>query len=287
MVRSVSKVHGYLKNRTKLVRKRSIHRLKLFLNYQLNKGEKEPVFIITTRRTGSNLFLEHLNSIPQASFASEILNQSMYYGLRSRFISKKTVLRHIAYSINACKENVCGAKIVKMHLEHHRITLEDLREYFPRARFVILYRRSLVDQFLSFKIAETTDTWRWTDQFRLPSSLEISVTELLEYCKMTKRFYWDIFDRSWLKERALALSYEELVGSPQETFERVVFPFLKLPVSKVTSTARKQNTKKLHEIVHNYQEIIPWIGHPLTTQSYSSPGGEENRLTGESRIMAG
>ena len=287
MIRSISRAQVYLKNRTKLIRKRSMHRFKLFLKYHLNREEKEPVFIIATRRTGSNLLLGYLNSIPEASFAPEILNKSMRYGLRSGFISKKAVLRHIAYSINACEEKVCGTKIIKLHLENHKINLEDLRRHFPKARFIILYRRSILHQFVSVQIAEATNTWSWTNQFQLPSSMVINVPELLEYCKMIKGFYRDIFSHGWLKERSIVMSYEELAESPQEIFERTVFPFLGLPVSPVASEAKKQNTKKTHQIVQNYKDVIPWIGHPLTYQDYLFFGTEQNASVRRSRIMAG
>ncbi len=259
----------YLKNRTKLIRKRSVHRLKIFSEYLFKKEEKYPVFIITTRRTGSNLLLEYLNSIPNVSFTPEILNKSMSYGIRDKFISKQAVLRHIAYSINACPHKICGTKLVKVHLEHHDISLEDLKEHFPKARFIILYRRSLLDQFVSLKIAEATDTWQWTNQFRLPSSVAVQIPELLEYCKMIKNFYEDIFKRDWLLRFSITMSYEDLVTSPQDTFHRALFPFLELPPSPITSTMKKQNTKKLHEIVENYAEVLPWMRHPLVFQEYS------------------
>src|SRR5207244_4288556 len=104
---------------------------------------------IATRRSGSNLLLGCLNSIPGVSFASEILNTSMFYGIRGRWITKKTVLRHIAYSINDCKHRICGAKLLKIQLDAHGLHLEDLKKHFPNARFIILYRRSLLEQFVS------------------------------------------------------------------------------------------------------------------------------------------
>ena len=271
MLRGISRLYTTsLKNRTKLIRKRAMYRFKIFFRYYLKRQEKDPVFIITTRRTGSNLLLGYLNSIPRVSFAPEILNKSMSYGIRSKFISKKAVLRHIRHSINASKEKTCGTKFVKLHLESHKITLENLKEYFPNARFIILYRRSLMDQFVSLRIAETTNTWHWTSQFCPPSSLRVQIPELLEFCKKIKIFYRDIFRRAWLKECSIALSYEELVQSPQETFERVVFPFLKLPPVPVASSTKKQNTKQLREIIQNYADIVPWIQHPLTWQDYSN-----------------
>lgn len=286
LINTISRVPVLLKNRTKLIRKRSAHRLRIFLNYILNKKAKEPIFIITARRTGSNLLLEYLNSVHDVSFAPEVLNKNMFYGLRGQFISKHAALRHIAYSIGYCKKNICGAKLVKVQLQHHGITLEDLKSYFPKARFIILYRRSLLDQFVSLEIAKKTNTWQWTNQFRLPDSITIKVPELTKFCGEIKQFYRDIFRHPWIKECSIALSYEELTQSPQETFERVVFPFLKLHPCQIVSSLKKQNTKKLHQIIQNYADIVPWIGHPLTHQDYSFSNHEENNSIQISRAVS-
>ncbi len=287
MIRVISRVHAFLKNRTKLIRKRSAYRFKIFLKYHLNRKEKESVFIIATRRTGSNLLLDYLNSIPNVSFAPEILNKSMAYGIRRRLISKKAVLRHIDYSINNCKYKTCGTKLIMAHLEYHQITLEDLKHRFPKARFIILYRRSILDQFISLKIAEATDTWHWTDQFCLPSSIRVRVPTLLDYCRKIKGFYETLFSHEWLKERSIVLSYEALVESPQEIFKQTVFPFLGLSDSRIAAAAKKQNTKALHEIVQNHKELVRWIKDPLTTQDYSFSREEQDDSMRELRTMAG
>ena len=157
MIHAMTRVYVSLKNRTKLVRKRSVHHARIFFTYHLKKEAKEPVFVLAARRTGSNLLLSYLNSVPGVSFALEILNESTYYGIRSQFVSKNAVLRHVAYSLNACENKVCGTKILKTQLETHRIGMDDLTRCFPNARFIILYRKSLVDQFVSLKIAEKAE----------------------------------------------------------------------------------------------------------------------------------
>ncbi len=287
MIREILKVYELLKNRTKLVRKRSFHRFRIFFEYHLKREEKDPIFILTTRRTGSNLLLSYLNSVPGVSLAPEVLNKSMFYGIRGRFISKKAVLRHLAYSVNACPQKICGAKLIRTHLERHGITMGDLKKYFPKARFIILYRRSILEQFVSLKIAETTGIWQWTDQFRLPSAIVVKVPELLEFCKRVKNFYQDIFKQDEFTECSLVVNYEELVERPQAIFEKNLFPFLGLPPSPVVTSTKRQNIKRLHEIVQNYTEIIPWIGHPLTCQDYSFESEEWDTFVYDAKEMNG
>lgn len=226
--------------------------------------------MIATRRTGSNLLLSYLNSIPNASFAGEILNQSMYYGVRRRFISKKTVMRHIAYSIHDCPRILCGAKIIKIHLDSHRISLFDLKALFPNGRFIVLYRKSILDQFVSLKIAQATDTWQWTNGFKLPPSIYISPAEFKEYSQMTKAFYEGLFKYSWFKDFSIVVSYEDLAENAQEIFNETVFPFLRVPPSPVQSCMIKQNTRPLCQLIENYQEIAPFVHHPMSRQDYST-----------------
>ena len=263
-------LYRLLKNKSKLVRKRARHRLSIFWKYYRHRAQKEPIFILTTRRTGSNLLLEYLNSVPGVSFAPEILNQSMFYGVRGRFITKRAVLRHIRHSVNACAQSLCGAKLIRIHLEKHRITPEDLRRLYPNARFIILYRRSLLEQFVSLRMAEASDRWQSTQMFEKPTQVKVDVLELKEFCRNTRQFYEGLWQRQWLKERAVYLSYEELALDAQSTFNERIFPFLGLAPSKVVSHLRKQNTQQLNKAVLNYQDIEPLVNESWLW--YSIPG---------------
>ena len=261
----------WFKNRTKLFRKRALHRAKIFFSYWLKpRTGKEPVFVIAARRTGSNMLISCLNSVPQASFAGEILNKSMSCGLRQRFISKKSVLRHIVHSVQHCEQALCGAKFVQTHLDTHGIGPSDLKRLFPNARFIILYRRSLLEQFVSLKIAEMTDVWQWTREFKLPECLSISVPEFTEFCAETKKFYERLFQEDCLKDCSLVLGYEEFAEDPQGVFEESVFPFLRRPAVPVRNGMIKQNTQELRQIVANYLEVEPFLHHPSARQEYSS-----------------
>ena len=224
--------------------------------------------MIATRRTGSNLLLGYLNSIPNTSFAQEILNKHMSYGVRDRWVSKAAVLRHIAYSINHCEHRICGAKLLRFQLEAHRITLQDLKTFFPRARFIILYRRSILGQFVSLKTAELTGQWLWTEDYKLPSSIHIETRAFEEYCGIIKAFYGNVFEHDWIRHCSVTLSYEDLAADPQKVFDETLFPFLNLPSSKVSCRLRKQNTKEPREIIANYHEIEPLVEYEWTRQAY-------------------
>jgi LPS sulfotransferase NodH len=243
----------------RLVRKRALYRLRIFVEYHARRRSHEPIFVLATRRSGSNLLVSYLNSVPGAGFAEEILNSDMYYGVRRRSISKKAVLRHILHSVNHCPERLCGAKFLCVHMRRHSLNAADLRALFPAARFLVLYRRSLFDQFLSLKIAEQTGEWRWSESFRLPDALRVDPVEFEEYCRMIRGFYQQLLDDPSLSGRSLWVSYEDLAEDPRGVFERALFPFLGVPAVPVSSAMRKQNTARPDRLVENYGEIEPLL----------------------------
>ena len=266
------------KRRLKLVRKRTWHQAKLRFHYAVRRRPREPVFIVTTRRTGSNLFLEYLNSAPNLSFLPEILNSDMFYGVRGRWIGKRRVLRHIAHSINGCRERVCGAKLCKVHMELHRVDLEDLKRLYPNARFIILYRKSLLEQFVSLKIAEQTGSWQWHRDFRLPQSIELDEAEFRAYSRMIKGFYENIFNKVWVAERSVIVRYEELVQCPQLVFDEVIFPFLGVARAPVRATLKKQNTLQSEALVRNLGTLKRSLGDEAISHDYAWPVHEETRV---------
>ena len=187
------------KDKTKLFRKKTWHRLRIFLKYHFRRQKKDPVLVIAKRRSGSNLLLSYLNSVPELSFLHpEPLNPKMYYGIPNRKISKRSLLDHLVRTLNDNPTKICGFKMLFFRLKKHELILEDIRARFPNAKFLILYHRSLLEQFVSLKVAEKTDQWLWTPDFRLPDSLKPDAGEFREFCESTRRFYDELFKYPWL-----------------------------------------------------------------------------------------
>ena len=258
-----------LKNRTKLPRKRFLHRLRIFLNYRRRRHEKSPVFILSSYRSGSNLFLSYFDSVPGIAFASEVLNPDMAYGLRNRRISKKAVLRHIRHSLHAFPERICGAKIHMEQLAMHGLTAGELRAAFPDAKFILLYRESIFEQYLSLRIAETTRQWLWNSGFRLPGKMTVDVADLQRYASRLKGFYEAALKELDACGKTFLISYEQLASRPEKVFNSALFDFLGLPASPVSTFMKKQNTALPSDLVQNYDQIEWVAGHPAFKQRYS------------------
>lgn len=257
-----------LRERSKLFRKRFWHRTRISLKYCFRRSKKEPTFILSTYRSGSNLLLSYLNSVSSVSFASEILNGDMHYGLRRKFITKRAVLRHIRHSLNDCRTTVCGAKLHGHHLAMHGLTVTDLQKAFPGSKFIILYRESVFNQYVSLQIAETTNHWLWGKDFRLPEAIIVDVAKMQRFCQDVKNFYYGLSENAALRPVSVWLSYEELASDPVKVFNERLFPFLGVPQSPIHSEMKKQNTKDPTQIVKNFGEIQWAVDHPAFRQSY-------------------
>ena len=242
-----------LKNKWKIFRKRFAHQTRLYLSSRRSVDAKEPVFILSSRRCGSNFLLGLMNSVPGISMASEILHPDMDYGLRERFISKRAVLRHISLSVNARQQRVCGAKLHLMQMEKRGVSVQDLLRIFPRARFIVLYRRSLLEQFVSLKLAETTGVWETTRPQNIPTFVRVEREEFWAFCVKMRGKYANLFRDPRLKKQSLVLDYESLSAAPQEIFDRCIFPWLGMPSSPVSSPFRKQNPD-IGNRIENYAE---------------------------------
>ena len=179
----------------------------------------------------------------------------MSYGLRARAIAKRSVMRHILHSVYSAKAATGGAKFLDVQMKAHKLTSQDLLQLFPDARFIIIYRESILEQFVSLKIAEKTNAWQWSDKFRLPESVFVDVEELISFASGIKSFYESLLGTERVRRNCVLLSYEELVADAQGLFEERIFPFLNMRPVQVSSSMRKQNVKKLSEIIHNYREI--------------------------------
>lgn len=260
---------GVTKRIWKIVRKRFLHRARICFRYSFRASDKRPIFVISTRRSGSNLLISYLNSIAGVAMQDEILHPSMYYGLRSRWISKRAVIRHVRHSLYFSDEPVTGAKFHMRDMDAHGLKLDDLARAFPAARFIVLYRRSLSEQLVSLRKAEKTDTWvSYENNTRPVIKIRLGVGEILEYETKIRRFYEFVEAASVEPSRRLWLTYEELAQDPQRTFHERILPFLELPPRKVSTNMKRLSRFPFSQVVENYEEVRSWLEGNRCLQSY-------------------
>ena len=240
---------------------RFIRRTTLLIRYLVKRKDIKPVFVIAAPRTGSYLLLDYLSSHPEIDSLGEVINPDIVRGIRTAFISKKEVLFHIKTSLNTSKQKNGAVKLISDQMQAHKLSVDDIKNNFPNARFIILYRQSLLRQYISNEISKKSGIWK-LDKEKIKQrwdknsiTFEIDPTELEQFCKSIRQFYLDILEKDWIKKDALLLSYEELIGSSRDELAKKLFSFLNLPAVEIKTDLKKMNERTVKEIVTNYDQI--------------------------------
>ena len=275
-LRTLKPKFGALKRCLLHILRQELFRAKIATVYALvKKTSSRPFFILGTPRSGSSLLVSYLNSNPEVFFGGEVLSHLDPMGIRRRWVSKKAALNHLHHFLNAQNHPVCGAKIFFWHLEMRKISLKELCEAFPAAKWLILYRKNILDQYLSHKIAFKTGRWiqyRSADHPKLGRiQMKLVLRSALGYCNRIWRNYEKTLGIPEIGKRSLWISYEELTNKPQILFDRKIFPFLALDSQRVTARTLKQNIWQVPEILTNYETVKEAIRRTDFTQNYENP----------------
>jgi len=238
----------------------------------------QPLFVIATWRSGSNLLLSFLNQQPGVSVLSEVLCSSLPIGPRSDTLPAKKTLKHIRYSLQGEKTAIRGCKLMLHQLANCHLTLNDLNAAFPSAKYVILYRQSLAEQYVSQNLAVSTRQFLLRPgEERKHAELEIDASQLRVYCDDVRRRYRDAISLPWLAGRAVLVSYEELTADPNNWLGNHICPLLGVPFVAPEMRLCKQSTQSLAEQIANYREVADLLHSPLCRQFHHAPWHREMR----------
>jgi LPS sulfotransferase NodH len=232
----------------------------------------QPLFLIATCRSGSNLLMSYLAQQPGLAMLSEVLSPQIPIGPRHECIPPVRAIAHIRRCLQGEKTPVRGCKLMLYQLANCRLTLDDLRAVFPTAKYIILYRQSLAEQFVSHQLALATG------QYQLPASeqpkhseIVINAAELRRYCDEIRRGYCELLKHSWLADRAVLLSYEELTANAASCLQERICPLLGVQYMLPQTRLRKQNTQPLADRVANYRDVSALLHSPLCRQYHHLP----------------
>src|SRR6476660_1797023 len=119
----------------------------------------QPLFVIATWRSGSNLLLSYLQQQPKLAMLSEVLCSRLPIGPSRDRLSPKKAIQHIRFNLQGERAVIRGCKFMLHHLSSCDLALDDLNREFPSAKYIILYRQALAEQFVSHRVAEATDQY--------------------------------------------------------------------------------------------------------------------------------
>jgi hypothetical protein len=229
-------------------------------------------FVITRARSGSTLFESYLNSIADVASAGEVLSVGLPQGLPRSVKSERRLLRHIACCVNSLPGSFAGAKLLLGQMDLRKLTMEGLHSRFPDAKYVILYRSSVVKHFLSWTIAKRTGIWIGGG---FDGRIHVDPEDFVQFWERGERAFREVLRHDWLRARGRIIRYEDLTMNPQRVFERDVCPLLNLPVTEVRTSMVKQNTRRPCDVVENWDEVEELFGRYGTMElSWNEPYAE-------------
>jgi LPS sulfotransferase NodH len=231
-----------------------------------------PVFVAATMRSGSNLLVDLLDAHPDVQMLGEGLNPRTRYGPPNLRGDSSRALAHLEWLFRRCPRVHPGAKLLADQLVLHRLTLADVVQEFPDARWIVLYRRSLTHQLVSLKRAQRSG------DFVAPSNgdavesatVALSEEELRQFYRETRESYAAML-RDLEPCRPLVLEYESLARDPQQIFDERIWPFLGLPRASVGSRLRRQSSGRLETSVQDFERLRSVVESPEAQLDLSHP----------------
>jgi LPS sulfotransferase NodH len=252
---------------------RLVHQFHLHRHWWLRAHEPyQPVFVIASARSGSNLLVDCLNQLPGVVSHSEILNFALTIGPR-RPLKPRKALQHIRRSLQALPTPYRGCKLFLNQLRKNGLAISSLMDAFPDSKFIILYRQSLAEQYASLQLARSTRQWvLFQGESQKRALVKIDPAALRRYCDEMRSGYQRALATPSLAERSVLLSYEELTADPARCFSQQICPLLQLPPHVPRTGLSKQNPEPLALRIANYTEVAALLNSPLCRQYHAWPG---------------
>jgi LPS sulfotransferase NodH len=226
-----------------------------------------PVFVLATQRSGSNLLIDYLNRLGGVQCLAEILNRTLAEGLPRWQATPRSALRHIRVSLDTLQAPVRGCKLMLNQLDECQLDPKRLDAAFLDARYIILYRESLAEQFLSLEAAQATNQWKLTAQQEAKLvHIRVDPRKLRSFCDRTLEMYRRVLDHDWLRQRGILLSYEQLVSDPENCLRKAICPLLEVETAPLSTSLRKQNTLSRAERIVNYDQVANLLDSPQCRQ---------------------
>lgn len=224
--------------------------------WRLRDRPRRVAFLLSTPRSGTWHLLELVNSLPDVDLAGEALNPSLTTGPSPLVRGPRTAITHLRAVVGAREAPVTGAKLLLNHLERLDTTVGHVADAFPDARFVVVVRRHLGEQYVSLEVAKQTGRWRArSGDAAFTGTIEIDRERFLRYCEHRRAQFSRLLAEPAVAERGLVVVHEEVRERPQEAVDTQLAPFLGVASGPVASRFVRQNRRPLSEVVANHDEV--------------------------------
>lgn len=207
--------------------------------------------LLAKSRTGSSLLIDCIKQHPELNVFNEIFNYNSasvdneIFGFNPEFNSKTLRFLESSHDRICTKENCRrahekydGFKLLFCHLKN------DVEEYLPEAKIILLHRRNLLERFVSEQVATMTNKWGYSEAYI--GQIVINLSELEKNIKNTKNLYkkLDYLDTT-------KVFYEDGV------FDNVNKICDALEIDRFTPNikSKKRINRPMSEVIYNYDEV--------------------------------
>ncbi len=211
--------------------------------------------VISSARSGSSLFANYLSSHHDVKYWGEILNTESSINPMVDSLNRDDLLSYVE-SIMVCRDaEWVGAKIHTHQLHELPISLSDILKGLNNPKILVIYRKSMLDTYVSLRIALKNNLWYSTAVVN-SEQVHVDWSHFEKYAQRERSRWADCLGvLEALQCPTLVLSYERLIADTQRAMD-VVFSFLGLNPVPVESESVRQNPSPVGEKISNWNELL-------------------------------
>ncbi len=213
--------------------------------------------ILSSGRSGSTLLTQLLNCHHEILCKGELLNREELTRRHLTSASNRTISNYILAKLfpPRLRLSCTGFKLFNEQLEYCKLSFKQLLSDLYSPLLIILYRKNLLETYVSLKIAFQTDIW-YSEGGSNQFSVVVNWDEFQHYVK-TERRRWKSSMTSCEGRNRLFVSFEELTENQDETMRKIL-AFLDVNTERHTIgvSSVRQNPLPLDKKIRNYEEIM-------------------------------
>lgn len=215
--------------------------------------------ILSSARSGSTLLVHLLNCHNSIKCYGELLNRDELRKRNIKYTNRMDIVRHIMARLLPWNPFLpyTGFKLFNEQLEYCDISINMILHYLHNPPLIILYRKSLMELYVSLKIAELNNVWS-SETTANSVSINVDWQDLLDHCIGEKQRWKATLSSIPRSCKVLFISYEDLADNHEGTV-KLVAKFLGMDPANcghVQTRFIKQNPLPLMKKVSNFSEIM-------------------------------
>lgn len=225
----------------------------LSLNMASARGSAFRILILSHPRSGSSLLSSYLMCHPQFFLHGELLNDE----ITAYSKDVPTLLEQLDDTLSVCcSGSIEGFKLHVCQLFNRNIDLLHLIRRLNINFIIIMWRRSLLDSFVSLKIAENTNCWYTETEQNINDRIQVHIDqeEFIEYGHRLQRQWKLIAEIIGTSVPYHLIEYTDLTRTPSDLLKSL-FSACGLPDITVTTNMKKQNPSNLADKIANWDTL--------------------------------